>query len=261
MKTQKIRKNLTMKLLHKRDRNAMTMNEHMRELRRRSFIVVAFLIAIFVITYTYSNAILDILTSLGKDLGYIFVYISPQEVLLQQLRISFTLATLLTLPLLVYQVIAYVAPVYSDSKHFKLKALTLGLLMMILLVIGILFAYKVILPFTYRFLYSISAVAGIESCVSIKEYVSLFLTICICLGIVFELPLVCIMLTHMGILSATTLKRGSKVMVVLAFLVGAIITPPDVISQVIVALPIIALYQLSILICSVIDAKRNKDSE
>lgn len=243
---------------HKHDANDMTMQEHIRELRRRLFCVVFTIIVLFIFFYSNCNTVLDLLTGLGKESGYTFVYLSPQEVLLQQLRISFVLALMFSLPIILYQIVAYIAPMFSD-RHYKVVALFGCTLLIALLVIGMLFAYKVILPFTYKFLHGVGETAGIQASVSIKEYISLFLTLTLCLGLVFELPLICIFLTRLDIVSVSTLKRGRKIMIVAAFFIGALITPPDAISQIIVAVPIILLYQVSIVICSLLGKERKHE--
>lgn len=237
------------------DANNMTMAEHMRELRLRMSAITIVLIMFFITLYLNSKDLLDILLEVGKTTGFNFVYISPQEVMVQQLQLAFVLALLLTLPFVLYEVVAFIAPVFTNS-NYKVKALCYCACIILLCLGGMYFAIRVMLPFIYQFLYGVGVDANVQSAVSIREYTNLFLTIVICVGIIFELPFVCMLLVNIGIASTKTLKKFRRCMVIIALLVSALITPPDVISQCMVAIPIILLYQISILLCSILERRK-----
>lgn len=241
----------------KHNKNDLTLNEHLRELHKRLLFVLISFIIFFVIIYKRCNTILQGLIEVGNNVGYKFVYISPQEILLQQLRISLTFAMLITLPILLYQVLAFIYPMFYKVKHFRIKVYVSTVTVLVLLLCGIFFAYIMVLPFMYQFLYKIGTPLGIESAISLANYINLFLTVSICMGIIFELPTICVILTRLGILTSADLKHFHRYMIVLSFVVGAIITPPDVISQVVVACPMILLYEVSILLCKLV-GRRDK---
>lgn len=112
------------------------------------------------------------------------------------------------------------------------------------------------------FLYKINGTDYITSSISIESYLSFVLMVYIIFGIVFEMPVVSAILTKFGLLKSVWLKKGRSFAIVLCFIVAALITPPDIISQIMVAIPMMILYQLSIIICRVIEKfNRKKEDE
>lgn len=238
-----------------KDPNSLTLGEHLRELKKRVFSILLAFVVVFILAYVKSESILKFVMSLGKKAGYTFVYISPQEVILQQLRIAGVLSVIVVLPLIVYHVARFVSPVFTGKHAFR-RLILIGIGAILFFVAGTLFAYKVLLPFVYQFFYGLGNDLGIQANVSLDEYLSLFLTIEICLGVVTEMPLACLVLTRAGVINSTLLKKGRAVATVIIFIVGAIITPPDVVSQCMVAIPMVGLYQLSIWVSTLAEKKK-----
>ena len=127
--------------------------------------------------------------------------------------------------------------------------------------VGILFAYKVTLPFMLNFLVTLEGTDYITASISIESYINLCLTMFIIFGCVFEMPLVTIILAKMGIANPEIMKKGRGVAIVLIFLVAAIITPPDIVSQCFVAVPMCLLYFISIFLSSIFYKPRTDDDE
>ena len=171
------------------------------------------------------------------------------------LRIAGVLSVIVVLPLIVYHVARFVSPVFTGKHAFR-RLILIGIGAILFFVAGTLFAYKVLLPFVYQFFYGLGNDLGIQANVSLDEYLSLFLTIEICLGVVTEMPLACLVLTRAGVINSTLLKKGRAVATVIIFIVGAIITPPDVVSQCMVAIPMVGLYQLSIWVSTLAEKKK-----
>ena len=126
--------------------------------------------------------------------------------------------------------------------------------------IGVLFAYFITVPFMLRFLIQFTTDVNVTDSISIGEYLNFLITVFIIFGIVFEMPVVTVLLTRLGLLKARWLKAARKVMIVVIFFIAAVITPPDVVSQVMVAIPMIGLYQISIALCAVFE-KKKEDAE
>lgn len=231
--------------------NEMDASEHLKELKHRVFCVVAIFIILFVVGYTHCKDLLDVVTKLGNEVGYDLVYLSPQEVLIQQIRLAGVFSLMCTIPVIIYEAASFVAPAFED-KHALLKIIGLGIIATVLFILGVIFAYKVLLPLVYNFLYGIGTDSNIKAQVSIEKYISLFITTVICIGTVTEMPLICIILTKAGLLTTDIMKRIRPMVIVGIFLVAAIITPPDVVSQILVALPMVGLYQVSIIFCKFI---------
>ena len=102
---------------------------------------------------------------------------------------------------------------------------------------------------------------AVDSMISIEDYISFLLSLLLALGVTFELPLICVTLRKIGILTAQAMIKFRKVVIVIAFVFAAIITPPDVISQFMLAIPIIVLYEISIILCKCIKSRDIEDSE
>jgi sec-independent protein translocase protein TatC len=112
-----------------------------------------------------------------------------------------------------------------------------------------------------RFLINVSIGSDITASISVQNYVTFLLTIFMIFGVVFELPVVSVLLTQMGLVKVSWMRKGTKIVIVIIFIVAAFITPPDIVSQVMVAIPMIGLYELSIVISSILLKLRRKKPE
>ena len=218
---------------------------HLKELRNRLIIIAIFFVISFFFCYYFSNDILTFVLKKGTDAGYNFVYLEPQEILVQQLKLDAMVALIISLPIIISEVALFVAPAVNSIWQIILP-IFFGTIMFI---VGAAFAYYVLLPFVFYTLYDLGITSGITAQVSVSSYVSLYLTLLISIGIIFELPLVSLGFTKANILNSNRMKKGRKVAIVIALTVAALITPPDVFSQLIVAAPIIILYEFSIRLC------------
>ncbi|MDE7243351.1 MAG: twin-arginine translocase subunit TatC, partial [Oscillospiraceae bacterium] len=124
--------------------------------------------------------------------------------------------------------------------------------------LGVYFAYRIMLPFMLYFLSSVGGGSGISAAVSVQSYMTFLMTVFVVFGIVFELPVISILLTQMGLLRVQWMRKGRRVVIVAIFVAAALITPPDVVSQVMVAIPMMALYELSILLCTLVQKLRDR---
>ena len=226
----------------------MPLTGHLRELRNRAFVclgVLAFSMAcgLFIVRSAVGH-----LLELGARFHYTFVYLSPQELLMAYAAADFFLGVCTALPVVLYEVWAFVRPgLKRRERVFCLLSMLFGLLFA---AIGVLFAYKILIPFMLRFLISMSVGSGVRSAVSVQNYLSLLFTLFLVFAAVFELPVVTLLLTQLGIIRVSWMKKVRKPAVVSVFFIAGVITPPDVVSQILVALPLLALYELSILLCT-----------
>ena len=236
----------------------MSLSGHLRELRNRIIICVVCLVVFFLAGLHFAPDIVNLLTESGKAHGYRFVYISPQELLLQYFSIALVAGVCFSIPVILYHVWAFIRPgLRNNENSLFLGAMISGLCFFVL---GVLFAYKIMLPFTLRFLIRISDGSGITASVSIANYIGFMLTIFMVMGIVFELPVISVILTQLGLVKIAWMKKFRKVIIVIIFFVAAVITPPDIVSQIMVAIPMFGLYELSIFICSLLlKMRKNKD--
>ena len=238
---------------------SMTLTGHLKELRNRLIICAVVFVVSVVITLMYADRLIDLLTAMGQGY-YTFVSIAPQEKLMQYFRVSLLAAFVITVPVALYQIYAFAKPGLKKSETFFLKLVIL--LGLALFVVGVMFAYKLMMPFMLRFLSTgIEGADYIQTTTSIESYVSLCLTMFIIFGCVFEMPLVTIILSKMGIANPQILKKGRGVAIVLIFFIAAVVTPPDIVSQCMVAGPMVLLYFISIFLSGIFYKPKSDDDD
>ena len=238
---------------------SMPLTGHLRELRNRILVCVVFLLAAFAVCLGFAPQFITYLTEMGERYDYVFVYIAPQELLLVYLNAALVAALVLCFPLIAYEVYSFCSPGLTKAERSSiLLSLLAGTLFFVL---GVCFARFISMPFVLRFLIQFTGEVDVSASISIQQYVSFLLTVFVIFGIVFEMPVISVLLSSLGLIRAEWLVKGRKIMVVLIFVLAAIITPPDIVSQVMVAIPMIALYELSILLCRAAGARRKAKAD
>lgn len=238
---------------------SMSLSGHLREMRNRIVVVLVVFIAGVVFCFANASPIVDLLTAMGERYDYTFVYLRPQELLMVYFSISLLGAFVITFPVLAYEIFAFCSPgLRKMEKSMMLLGMVFGTMFFVL---GVLFAYGITLPFMLRFLITFSADVAVTASISIEEYVSFLLMVFTIFGVIFELPVLSVILTALGVVRPKWLVAARKPMIVAIFFVAAIITPPDIVSQVMVAIPIILLYELSILLSRVVYKMKRKKAE
>ena len=228
----------------------LTLVEHLAELRRRLIACVVAVAVFSLISYRYSGIILELLTRpVGK-----LVFISVPELFLVYLKISFVSGLILASPVVFYQLWKFVSGALKvEEKKYAGIFFPVAL---ILFIGGCVFSSIFLLPYGTRFLLSF-ATEKIIPMISVGKYVSFATVLIFASGLVFELPVIVIILTKMGLVSPVVLRRQWKYIVVLIFVIAAVITPtPDVFTQLLLAVPMLILYFISIGISSFISRKR-----
>lgn len=229
------------------DEKKLPLSAHLQELRKRlilSFIAIG--IAFF-ICYGLKEWLFNLLAApLLKMIpeGGTFIFTSVAEAFFTYMKVAFIAGIILTSPFLLYQIWAFIAPgLYQKEKRYVVPFLLGGSLFFIL---GVLFGYYVAIPVGFKFLLGY-ATDFIRPMPSMKEYLSFSIKFLLIFGLVFEFPVALVLLAKIGIVDAKMLARQRKYALLLIFIFAAVMTPPDIISQVLMALPMIGLYELSIL--------------
>jgi len=174
------------------------------------------------------------------------------------LKVSFFAGLLMALPVILWQLWLFVAPgLYENEKKMVLPFVLGGSLMFI---VGVLFAYYVVTPFGFQFLITFGSFLY-TPLINIEDYVGFFTKIMLGFGIAFELPVVAYFLGLMGLITDRTLKDFFKYAIIIIFLLAALLTPPDVLTQMLMAGPLILLYGLSILIVRHVNPEKSDDDE
>lgn len=232
----------------------MSLVSHLSEFRRRLVsCLVVFIVAMLVCLY-FSETIVNEMLLLGQK--FTFIYISPAEVMMVYLKISLIGGLIIAFPVIGYHLWRFFCPgLTNKEKLVFLGILTFGVL---LFVLGSLFCYMWVMPYALEFLAGINTTQTITASISIDNYITFVVTMVLLFGVVFELPVVVILLTSVGLVTPGFLRKNQKYVILIIFVVAAFITPPDVTTQIMVALPMIVLFEFSILLCSIIFRKREK---
>lgn len=229
------------------DPEKMPFTSHLDELRSR-LIRCAIAVGVgFLLSYAFKQQIFDILTApLVKVMqpGDHMIYTNLPEAFFTFLKAAFISGLMLASPIILYQFWTFVAPgLYHKEQRMLLPVVFLSTLFF---VGGALFGYFVVFPFGFEFFLSFAS-DTIRPMPSMKEYLGFSSKLLLAFGLVFEMPLILTFFARLGIVSVDMLKRYRKYSILLAFVASALLTPPDVVTQTFMALPMVLLYEISII--------------
>ena len=188
--------------------------------------------------------------------GQKLVFTHPAEPFSITMKVAFIIGIVFALPVIAYQVWAFVSPaLYQREKRVMIPVLGGATF---LFAGGVALAYFIVLPLTLRFLLGLQT-GSLQSMIKAADYFGFAITMSLAFGLAFELPIVIVALTALGIISARTLNRFRRHAIVLCFVGGAVITPGgDVMSMMALAVPLYLLYELSIVLATIIERKRER---
>jgi len=234
---------------------------HLEELRKR-LITCAIAVGVgFVISYIFAERLFQILvTPLTRIMpeGDRLIFTNLPEMFLTYLKTAFITGILLTAPVLFHQLWMFIAPgLYQHEKKYVIPFVVFST---ILFVGGALFGYFVVFPFGFKFFLGF-ANEYIQALPSVKQYFSFAIKLLFAFGIVFELPVVAFFLSKMGIVTPEFLKKKRKYALLMTFVMAAILTPPDVITQLMMAGPLILLYEIGIIVAKMARGKKDTEEE
>ncbi len=224
----------------------MSITEHLEELRKRLIVsVIGFAIAFGVGFFLAKPTILYLQHSQaakGIEMNY-FRVTDPFNLFMQM---AFVIGLIIVSPLLLYQLWAFVSPgLYKQERRVTLSYIPI---MVVLFLAGVAFAFYVLFPYVLHFMTTLSDSLNIKSVIGINEYFHFLLQLTIPFGFVFELPVLVMFLTRLGMITPFFLGKIRKYAYFVLLIVAGLITPPDVMSQLIVMIPLVVLYELSVLI-------------
>ncbi|MGF1550843.1 MAG: twin-arginine translocase subunit TatC [Sphingomonadaceae bacterium] len=226
--------------------------DHLIELRRRLIRSLLALAAAFVLCFYFADAIFAFLArplvaAFGADEGTL-IYTKLYEAFFVEVRVAFFAAFFIAFPVIANQIWAFVAPgLYAREKKAFLPFL---IATPVLFVAGGALAYYVVMPTAFGFFLAFEGdLGGIEqeALPSMGDYLSLVMNFILAFGIAFLLPVLLMLLERAGIVTRDQLKRGRRYAILVAFVIAAVATPPDIISQFMLAVPMILLYELSLI--------------
>ena len=224
------------------DEANMPLVDHLQELRRRLIIMIVAVAIGSTTCYFYSTELVHLITAPAGKL----YYMNPAEAFFSYLKVSFFAGFLLALPVVLYQVWAFIVPALTKKE----RAATIILVpsSVFLFFVGLIFSYYLVLPAGIKFFMGF-ATDDLQPMFSLGQYLSFVISFLLPFGFIFELPLFILVLAKVGIIHSKMLVAKRKVVLVMAFVIGAVISPtPDVFSQTMIALPMLVLYEISILV-------------
>lgn len=237
----------------------MPFMQHLEELRKR-LITSAIAIGVgFVISYAFKEKIFEILMlpwikAMPKGHEAKLIYTAPHEAFFTYMKVSLIAGAGLAVPVILYQMWRFIAPgLYENEKRYMIPIVFFS---SVFFLGGALFGYFLVFPVGFEFFASFAS-DFITPMVSTREFLSFSMRLLLAFGFVFELPIFAFFLARLGLISAGLLRRQRKFAIVLIFVIAGFLTPgPDVFSQLLMAGPLLILYELSVLICHLFGKKR-----
>ena len=229
----------------------MTLSEHLDELRVRLLRSVVAIVVGMIVAFFFYKELMDFVTAPFREAaalvgleGARLVAIDPGEGFLQVLKLCFLSGLVFVSPIVLWQMWGFIAAGLYPRERRVVRLyfpVSIGLF-----VLGVIAAYVLLIPFGFRFLIGWNQELDLETKFRLSKYLSTCITMVFGMGLIFELPLVMLFTQATGIVQRQTFKRGWKWAVVLAFVVGMVLTDPSPITQIMMALPVIGLYTLGV---------------
>lgn len=230
----------------------MPLVAHLVELQRRLKICLVFFGGGLVVAFFLRQILLDMVRrphqwAMGQmnlaDTIYVFRY---QDNFIIQLKICIVAALVLSFPCILYQGLKFIEPGLLPQERKSLFFIYLPALLLLFLS-GAVFSYFLLIPYGLYFLVLFGTQGGLFPLISFSDYVSLFLMLIVVSGLIFELPLLMMLLTNFGFVSAGTFRQKRRLAILIFVIVAAIVTPPDPVTQILLAIPLIFLYEIGIM--------------
>jgi sec-independent protein translocase protein TatC len=237
----------------------MGLFEHIEELRSRLIKAVIAIVVFFFFAYAYADVILAVLKiPLAAVLprgANVLHFTGPMDVFLANVKIGLFVALMLSCPVWLYQFWRFVEPaLYAHEKKYVFPFMASSIS---LFVLGVSFCFFIIVPMALKYLIGLGVEMGTTPIITISDYLSLLILMMVGFGLVFETPVILILMSLLGLISAQTLRENRRIVVVIIFIISAILTPtPDPVSQIAMATPTWAMFEMSILIIRWIEKRR-----
>ena len=231
-----------------------TLVEHLTELRDRLIRSIIAVVAFAILAWNFSDFFFSIVRQ--PILPYLpqngLVFTAPMDKFMAHLKVSVLTGVIFACPVWIYQIWQFIAPgLYKNEKKYSIYFIFFGTL---LFLTGVTFVYFVVFPLAFEFLLNFGGDTD-SAMITINEYLSFFITITVVFGLAFELPLVLTILGIIGIVSKPLLIALRRYAIIVMCIMSAVITPPDIMSMILLVLPLCALYELSIILVGIFGHK------
>lgn len=234
--------------------SSMTYIKHLSELRGRLARVLLLFLLLFIGSFFFADELVQVVkeNSLAKDLTWYALNIT--DAVRIYLQVAFMIALVITIPYALFEVWRFVSPGLKEEEQKVLIPFIPAAA--ILFIIGVLFAYYILFPMLVHFLIQIAAGMEAHPTYGIAQYFSFLFNICLPFGILFELPLVVMLLTRLGILHPVRLRKMRRYAYFALLIIAVSITPPEFIADMMVTVPLILLFEISLILSTLVYRKR-----
>jgi sec-independent protein translocase protein TatC len=237
----------------------MMLEEHLTELRKKIILVLIVFILTMVIGFFTATPLIEYLKHQPAAQDIPWNVFGLTDALSVYLQFAFIISMVFTFPFFLFQLWTYVSPGLTRKE----RKVTLSFIPASagLFVIGLLFAYYLVFPYLVDFMSMMSHKIGTQEAYGIRQYFRFLINIVFPIGLLFELPVVILFLTHLGVMKPTHLTKFRKVAYLILVLIAGMVTPPEIISNILVSLPLIALYECSVWLSRIVFKKKSQHDE
>ncbi|MCK5825593.1 MAG: twin-arginine translocase subunit TatC [Desulfuromusa sp.] len=238
--------------------DGMAISEHLGELRKRLMIAAGSWLVAFLGCYSFGEKLFEYIAEPVRQAlpeGSSLVFINATEPFFTILKVSALAGLVVAFPVIIWQLWTFIAPALYG--HEKRLAIPFVFFSSLCFGTGTFFGFTLVFPMIFSFLISYGTnVGGINAMLSMGAYLTMASRLLIAFGLVFELPIVIFFLARLGIVDHKWLSKNRKFALLLAFVMGAVLTPPDIFSQASIALPFIVLYEIGIIVARMFGKKK-----
>ncbi len=234
-----------------------TLISHLVELRNRLFIVFGSIFGVFMALFPFARLVFDVVSKpLRTELpGGLLIATGTAAPITAVLKLSFYLSLMIAMPVVLYQLWAFVAPgLYKKEKRFAFPLLASSIL---LFYAGLAFAYFVVFPLIFKFIVAFTP-EGVSYMPDVTDYIGFVMMLVLVFGLAFETPVATVLLVWTGLTTIEKLTTARPYVFLGAFVVGMLLTPPDVVSQIMLAIPVYILYEIGIIMAKLLRPSRTK---
>lgn len=238
----------------------MSLWDHLDELRSRLFKSVLALCVVFCAAFTFSTQILlflkqPLVAALPPGVNALH-FTGPMDVFMAGMKLSFLCSIVGAAPVWIFQLWRFVEPALYPKERRLVMPFAFASIALFFLGLG--FCYLVMIPMALSFFLEIGMQVG-TPLITISDYLSMLIVLLLGFGLIFETPVILLLLSVLGLIQSETLIKNRRMIIVVIFIIAAVLTPPDVISQVVMAAPMYVLFELSVVLMRFTEKKRQTD--
>lgn len=234
----------------------MTFFEHLLELRTRMLVVFLSIFIFSILGYLNSDFIISFLISTIDNPDITFQVLKITSIFMTKITVSIFFGLMISFPILLSQILLFIRPALKNSLSIW-SIVKFILLSLLLFCIGLIFGYFILIPFSISFFTQLSLplIESINLSFTLENYLIYLIWVLIISSIIYQLPIFIIFFIKMGLIDIDWLKNNRSYIVIVFFILSALFTPPDPLSQILVALPLILLFEITIILVKVLNKK------